>query len=138
MPAVRPAIQIEEDGMAKDGTPNFEIPAEMRAMAEKGVEQAKVAFDSFVAAAQQAVSTAENQAVTARTGAKEMSELAMRYAERNITSSFEFAQKLIHAKDPQDLTALHSEFVKNQIATLTEQAKEFGSKASNLAKKSTG
>lgn len=121
--------------MAKNGTPNFEIPAEMRAMAEKGVEQAKVAFDTFVSAAQQAVNTAENQAATARTGAKEMSELAMRYAERNITSSFEFAQKLIHAKDPQDLTALHSEFVKNQIAALTEQAQEFSKTAGKTAEK---
>ncbi len=121
--------------MAKTPNPNFEIPAEMRAMAEKGVEQAKVAFDTFVSAAQQAVNTAENQAATARTGAKEMSELAMRYAERNITSSFEFAQKLIHAKDPQDLTALHSEFVKNQIAALTEQAQEFSKTAGKLVKK---
>ena len=121
--------------MAKNATPNFEIPEEMRAMAEKGVEQAKVAFDTFVSAAQQAVSSAETQAATARNGAKEMSELAMRYAERNITSSFEFAQKLIHAKDPQDLTALHSEFVKNQIATLTEQAQEFSKTAGKAAKK---
>ncbi|MDP2411114.1 MAG: TIGR01841 family phasin [Pseudolabrys sp.] len=121
--------------MAKNGTPNFEIPPEMRAMAEKGVEQAKVAFDTFVSAAQQAVSSAENQAATARTGAKEMSELAMRYAERNITSSFEFAQKLIHAKDPQDLTALHAEFVKNQIAALTEQAQEFSKTAGKTVEK---
>lgn len=119
--------------MAKNGSPNFEIPAEMRAFAEKGVEQAKLAFETFVTAAQQAVSSAENQATTARTGAKEAGELAMRYAERNIAASFEFAQKLIHAKDPQELTALHAEYVKNQIATLTEQAKEFGKKAAKMA-----
>ena len=48
--------------MAKEGQWNFEIPAEMRAFAEKSVEQAKQAFDSFIAAAQHAVSTAESQA----------------------------------------------------------------------------
>ena len=42
--------------MAKDGNMNFEIPAEMRAMAEKSVQQAKVAFDGFVSAAPHAVS----------------------------------------------------------------------------------
>ena len=31
--------------MAKEGTPRFEIPADMRALAEKSVEQAKQAFD---------------------------------------------------------------------------------------------
>ena len=51
--------------MAKDGNGTFEIPAEMRAMAEKSVEQAKQAFDSFISAAQHAVNTAESQAAHA-------------------------------------------------------------------------
>jgi hypothetical protein len=34
-------------------------------------------------------------------GAKEVGELAMGFAERNITSSFEFAQRLLQAKEPQ-------------------------------------
>jgi len=76
--------------MAKEGTPRFEIPADMRALAEKNVEQAKQAFDIFISAAQHAVSTAENQAATMQAGAKEVGELAMGFAERNITSSFEF------------------------------------------------
>ena len=37
--------------MAKEGTTTFDIHAEMRAFAENSVEQAKTAFDSFVAAA---------------------------------------------------------------------------------------
>ena len=119
--------------MAKDGGTNFEIPAEMRVFAEKSVEQAKLAFDSFVSATQQAVSTAENHAATMRTGAKEAGELAMRFAERNITSSFEFAQRLLHAKDSQEVTALHAEYVKSQIAALSEQAKELSKQAVKMA-----
>ena len=119
--------------MAKDGNLSFEIPAEMRAFAEKSVEQAKQAFDTFISAAQQAVSTVENQAGSARTGAKETSELAMRFAERNIASSFEFAQRLLHAKDFQEVTALQAEYVKSQIAALTEQAKELSKQASKVA-----
>ena len=79
--------------MAKEASANLEIPAEMRAFAEKSVEQAKQAFDTFISAAQQAVNTAANQAASARTGAKEANELAMRFAERNVASSFEFAQR---------------------------------------------
>ena len=70
--------------MAKDNGANFEIPPQMREFAEKSVEQAKQAFDSFVAAAQHAVKTAENQAATTQTGAKEVGALAMQYAERNM------------------------------------------------------
>lgn len=116
--------------MAMEGVGKFEIPAEMRAFAEKSVEQAKQAFDSFT---QHAVSTADNQAATARNGAKEVGELAMGFTQRNVTSSFEFAEKLVRAKDAQELTALHTDFVKSQIAVLTEQAKELSRQAAKLA-----
>ena len=109
--------------MAKEGTSTrSDIPADMRALAEKSVEQAKQAFDIFISAAQHAVSTAENQAASAQAGAKEIGELAMGFAERNVASSFEFVQKLLQAKEPTDVMALHWEYVNSQIATLTEQA----------------
>ena len=73
--------------MAKADNTNFEIPADMRALAEKSVEQAKQAFDIFISAAQHAVNTAETQAASAQAGAKEMGELAMGFAERNIATS---------------------------------------------------
>ena len=123
--------------MKKDGNSNFEIPAEMREFAEKSVAQAKLAFDSFVSAAQQAVKTTETHAATARTGAKEAGELAIRFAERNIASSFDFAQKLVRAKDPQEMTALHAEYVKSQVATLTDQAKELSKQAVKMAGQTT-
>jgi phasin family protein len=59
-------------------------------------------------------------------GAKEVGELAMGFAERNITSSFEFAQRLLQAKDPKEIMALHADYVNSQIAALTEQGKELG------------
>ena len=123
--------------MAKEGNANFEIPKEMREFAEKSVAQAKMAFDSFISATQHAVNTAENQAATARTGVKEAGELAMTFAERNIASSFEFAQRLLRAKDPQEVTALHAEYVKSQIAVLTDQAKELSKQAAKMAGQST-
>src|SRR5499427_6891319 len=119
--------------MAKESATRFEIPSDMRALAEKSVEQAKQAFAIFISAAQHAVSTAETQAASAQAGAKEVGELAMGFAERNIASSFEFAQKLLQAKDPKDVMALHAEYVNNQIAVLTEQGKELGRRAAKMA-----
>ncbi|HET9688454.1 MAG TPA: phasin family protein [Pseudolabrys sp.] len=121
--------------MAKEGTPHFEIPADMRALAEKSVEQAKQAFDIFISAAQHAVSTAENQAASVQAGAKEVGELAMGFAERNTTSSFEFAQRLLQAKDPKDVMALHAEYMNSQIAALTEQGKELGERMAKMTKR---
>jgi len=118
--------------MAKEKTPRFEIPADMLALAEKSVEQARQAFDIFISAAQHAVSTAENQAASVQAGAKEVGELAMGFAERNITSSFEFAQRLLQAKEPKDVMALHAEYVSSQIAALTEQGKELGERVAKM------
>ncbi|HET9688505.1 MAG TPA: phasin family protein [Pseudolabrys sp.] len=87
-------------------------------MAEKSVEQVKQAFNIFISAAQHAVSAAENQAASVQAG-REVGELAMGFAERNITSSFEFAQCLLQAKDPKDVMALHAD-LNSQIAALTE------------------
>jgi hypothetical protein len=52
----------------------FEIPHDMRAFAEKSVEQAKQAFDGFISAAHQAASAFEGQAETARQGARHVAE----------------------------------------------------------------
>ena len=43
--------------MSASPTPQFEIPNEMRAVAERSVEQAKMAFQQLAQAAQQAFST---------------------------------------------------------------------------------
>jgi len=123
--------------MAKESEARFEIPADMRALAEKSVEQAKQAFDIFVSAAQHAVNTAETQAATAQAGAKEVGELAMTFAERNIASAFTFAQKLLQAKEPKDVMALHSEYANSQIAVLTEQAKELSKRAAKMTGQDT-
>jgi hypothetical protein len=50
-----------EVAMAKDPMSSFEIPPEMRNLAEKSVAQAKQAFDGFLSAAQQAISRVEGQ-----------------------------------------------------------------------------
>ncbi len=113
---------------------HFEIPQDMRAFAEKSVAQAKQAFDGFMSAAHQAVNTFEGQAETARKGAKSVAEKAIGFAERNVTTSFEFAQQLVKAKDVQELLKLQADFVRNQMQVLAEQAKELGESARQAAK----
>jgi phasin len=120
--------------MAQERTPKFEMPAEMRQMAEQSVEQARKAFDGFIAAAQQAVSTLEGQAAVAQAGARDVGKKAMTFAEQNVANSFEFAHKLVRAKDVQEILRLHSEFIRAQMEALSNQAKELGEAASRAAK----
>jgi phasin len=119
--------------MAEERMPKFEIPAEMRQMAEQSVEQARKAFDGFIAAAEQAVSTFGGQAAVAQAGARDVGKKAMTFAEQNVANSFAFAQKLVRARDVQEVLRLHSEFIREQMETLSNQAKELGDAASRAA-----
>jgi phasin len=75
----------------------------------------------------------EGRASTARTGAKDVGEMAMSFAQRNIMASFEFAQKLVRAKDVQEMMKLQTDYIQTQMQTLNEQAKELGQSASKAA-----
>jgi phasin len=122
--------------MDKDPMRHFEIPADMRAMAEKSVEQARVAFNTFMTAAQEAVATFEGQAKAAQAGAKDISEKALTYAERNVANTFAFADRIVRARDAQEFIRLQTEFVQAQMKELAEQAKELGESTAKLAMKS--
>ena len=87
----------------------FEIPNDMRKFAEQSVDQARKAFDGFIAAAHQAVSEMESRTHAARSGVMEMSGRAMTFAERNMTESFEFAKSLVRAKDVEEVLKLQTD-----------------------------
>jgi phasin len=106
--------------------PNFEVPTQMRQFAEQSLEQARKAVDGFMTAAQKTVTTMEAQATTAQSGAKDVGQKAMGFAEQNIANSFEFAQKLVRAKDLQEVMALQQEFLASQMKAMSEQAKDLG------------
>jgi phasin family protein len=40
-----------------------------------------------------------------------------------VAASFEFSDKLLHAKDFQDIVRIQTEFFQTQLRTLTEQSK---------------
>ena len=112
--------------MADQANPKFQVPPEMRNFAEQSFEQARKAFESFFSVSQRAVSTFEDQVVAAHAGAKDVQQRAVTYTQRNIAASFDFAQKLLQAKNPEEVIRLHAEHVQAQIESLTEQAREIG------------
>jgi phasin len=112
----------------------FEIPSELRAFTEKSVEQAKQAFDGFISAAHRTVNEFEGQAASAHKDAQKLGEKAVTFAEHNIASSFEFAQNVVRAKNVEDMLKLQADYIRAQIQTLTEQAKELGQQTAKTAK----
>ena len=120
--------------MARNAERQFEIPSELRDFTEKSVEQAKQAFDGFISAAHRTVSTLEGQAASARQDVQDLGEKAVSFAEQNIASSFEFAQSVVRAKNAEEMLKLQSDYIRSQIQTLTDQAKELGQQSAKPAK----
>ena len=122
--------------MAQDNQ-NYEIPTEMRDFAEKSVEQARKAFDSFMGAAQRTVDTLENSASSVQANTTDMTRKTFSYAEQSIAAAFDHVQRLVRAKDVQEAMQLQAEFVRNQFAAMQSQMKEFGAAAQNVARTTT-
>jgi phasin len=104
----------------------MEIPKEMRSMAEASFDQARKAFEKFVATAQQTAGTIEQRGETVRAGARDISAKAISFAEKNVQSSLDYAQSLLQAKDMTEIMRMHGEYVQAQMRALAEQASEMG------------
>jgi phasin len=119
--------------MSEQTREGFEIPKEMRSMAEASFDQARQAFEKFVATAQQTAGTIEQRGETVRAGAKDISAKAISFAEKNVQASLDYAQALVHAKDLSEVLRLHGDYVQSQMRTLAEQANEMGQIVSRAA-----
>ena len=112
--------------MADDGSGKFEIPNDMRAMAQASFDQARKAFEGLLGAAQRTASSFEDQGAAARAGAKDVASKAIGFAEANVRASLDYAEKLLKAKDMAEVMKLHSEYVQGQMRSLADQAGEIG------------
>ncbi|GJE53768.1 MULTISPECIES: phasin [Methylobacterium] len=112
--------------MSNPQNPNYEVPAEMRDFAEKSVDQARKAFDSFLGAARRTADTVQGSAELARTNSTTLSSRSFEFAEQNVNAAFDLAQKLVRSKDVQEAMQHQAEFVRSQFANIQAQAKEFG------------
>jgi len=119
--------------MSDDGRDRFEIPKEMRSMAEASFEQARKTFEKFLAGAQATAGSLKERGATVRAGAKDISAKAIGFAEKNVQASLDYAQSLLKAKDLTDVMKLHSEYVQGQMRSLAEQASEMGQIVSRAA-----
>jgi phasin len=112
--------------MSENGNDRFDIPNDMRSMADAGFDQARKTFEKFLAGAQATAGSLEERGATVRASAKDVTAKAMTYAEKNVQSSLDYAQSLLHAKDLGDVMRLHGEYVQSQMRSLAEQASEMG------------
>jgi phasin len=104
----------------------MEIPAQVREFAEKSVDQAERAISSFMDAASKSVTMVPGPMT-------DVAKQALVITEANLKSSFEYARKLMQAKDIGEVMQLQSEFLRNQFGVATEQFKKMTGGATSTA-----
>jgi phasin len=119
--------------MSNDAPDRFEIPKDVRSMAEASFEQARKTFEKFLANAQETAGSLEERSATVRAGAKDISSKALTYAENNVKASLNYAESLMKAKDVSEVMRLHGEYVQAQMRALAQQASEMGQIVSRAA-----
>jgi phasin len=94
--------------------PKLEVPAELRDLAEKTIEQAEKAFRMFFEAASKSMMSVPGPGT-------EVSKQALAFTEQNMNAAFEHARKLVHVTDLQDAMRIQSEFLRSQFTSAGEQ-----------------
>jgi phasin len=111
----------------------FEVPEQMRALAEKGVSQARDSYAKFKDAAETHNGTMEAVFTSASKGASAYSAKLVEFIKANTTSSLDFAQELLGVKSPAEALELWTSQTRKQFETLTAQAKELAELGQKVA-----
>jgi phasin len=106
----------------------FEIPQQIRDLAQKSVEQASAAYGQFMGAVTQAID-GWSKAMPANemtSGFTAVQEQATKFAKQNAEAAFALASELAKAKDIQEVFALQSRYAQTQMQAYALQAQELG------------
>lgn len=107
--------------------PKLEVPAELRDLAEKTIDQAEKAFGMFFDAASKSMTTIPGPGA-------EVSKQALTFTEQNMKAAFEHARQLVHATDIQEAMRIQSDFLRTQFTTAGEHMREITGKIMSSAK----
>lgn len=110
-----------------------EVPAPVREIAEKSVQQAKDGYARWKAAAEETSDAFEDAYATASKGYKEFSRKSVELTRSNVNAHFDFLQALIGAKSVSQAIELQSSFARQQFEVLAGQAKELSTLAQKAA-----
>lgn len=106
----------------------FEIPQQMRDLAEQNVKQARAAYGQFMDVMSQAMGMwfGAMPANAMTSGFKSVQERAAHYAKKNAEAAFSLADDIANAKDLQEIFSLQSRFAQSQMQAFANQAQDLG------------
>ncbi|WP_235919025.1 phasin [Aureimonas psammosilenae] len=112
-------------------------PAKMneafRTMTQRSMEQSREAYGRMKTAAEEATRTLENTMESAHNNSLQLSKRAIDAMRRNADLGFSHLERLMAAKSFAEVIELQTRYVRQQIETSTDQAKEMQSLTQSIA-----
>ena len=113
--------------------PKVEVPAAFREFAEKGVAQAKEAYEKMKAAAEESTAVLEDTYATTTKGVTAYNLKLIECARANTNAAFDFFGQFITAKSLSEAIELSSAHARKQFETMSGQGKELTALAQKTA-----
>jgi hypothetical protein len=105
----------------------FEIPHELRRLAEDNVDRARQLYLQFLDGVSKAMAVWPSTSSDVITpGFKEVRERAVKFAKENADVAFALAGDVAKAKDVRELLSLQTRYVQSQMRWYADQTQEFG------------
>lgn len=117
-------------------TQSFEIPTEMRDLAEKSVDQARTAVSSLFGTVSKTAEQMQSSSKSVQSSMQSVVSKGFEQVQENANATFDFAQKLARTRDLREAFELQAEFLKTQVTTMQTQAKDLGALAQNAMRPS--
>jgi phasin len=106
-------------------TPNFaELPDSIRSIMKSSIEQARKAFDTFVASSEKMIQSVDTSSMPAAEGLKQLNERIAAFTRQNAESNFNLAMQLTDAKHLSDIVELQNAHLRSQMEAFSHQLEE--------------
>ena len=104
----------------------FEIPQQMRDVAEQNIKQAHAAYEQLTAFVTKAIDAWMGAMPSSPVVAvlKEAQDRAVEIAKKNADSAFELVEKIAKTQNLQEILTLQTQFAQDQIKAFTTQTQE--------------
>jgi hypothetical protein len=111
-----------------------ELPSEVAALAQRGVDQAQAAFDKANDLAHSNVQLFDAAATACRNRIADIQMKAVEYTQNTTAAAFAHARSLFAVKEPAEFFALQQDFLRQQAESFQRQSAELGQLSVQLAK----
>lgn len=106
-------------------TPAFaELPDSIRSIMKSSIEQARKAFDSFVATSESMLNSVDTSSNPVADSLKHLNERVASFTKQNAEANFNLAARLADARQLSDIVELQNAYMREQMETFSRQLEE--------------